>query len=149
VFGEDRTAEMINITRNIAIDDSEIEEHFIRASGPGGQRVNKTATAVQLRFNVARSPSLPEDVRKRLMRLAGHRMTEEGILIIDASRFRSQHRNRQDARNRLIRLIRQAAKRPSIRRRTRPTRPSQERRLRDKRQRRETKRRRRPPREAW
>jgi ribosome-associated protein len=138
---------MIKITKRIAIDESEIEEHFIPASGPGGQHVNKAATAVQLRFDVGNSPSLPEDVRKRLTRLAGHHMTEDGVLIIDARRFRSQSRNRQDARNRLIRLIRQAAKRPSIRRGTKPTRASEERRLRNKRRQKDTKRMRRPPRE--
>jgi ribosome-associated protein len=137
---------MIHISPRIAIDESEIEERFIRASGPGGQHVNKAATAVQLRFDAAHSPALPEDVRRRLMKLAGHRMTQEGVLVIEASRFRSQSRNRHDALSRLIRVLRQAARRPSRRRDTRPTRASQERRLRNKRQRRETKRLRRPPR---
>jgi ribosome-associated protein len=88
---------MIHITRTIAIDESEIQEYFVRASGPGGQNVNKVATTVQLRFDVANSRSLPEKVRKRLISLAGNRITEDGILIIDARRFRTQRRNREDA----------------------------------------------------
>lgn len=143
-------ATLVRITKHIAIDESEIEEQFIRASGPGGQHVNRAATAVQLRFDVARSPSLPEDVRQRLMRLAGNRLTEEGVLVIDARRFRSQDQNRQDARERLVRLIRRAAEKPKPRRKTRPTRASRERRLQEKRRRSETKRLRRSPgREQW
>ncbi|MBW2644722.1 MAG: aminoacyl-tRNA hydrolase [Deltaproteobacteria bacterium] len=130
---------MIHITPNIAIDESEIKEEFIRASGPGGQKVNKVATAVQLRFDVANSPSLPDDVRERLIRLAGRRITEDGVLIIEARRFRTQQRNRQDAIDRLVELIRKAAEKPRVRRRTKPTRASKRLRLEGKRRRGETK----------
>jgi ribosome-associated protein len=110
---------MIRITGSIAIDEREIEESFIRASGPGGQNVNKLATAVQLRFDVARS-ALPPEVRVRLARLAGRRLTGEGVLVITAQRHRTQARNRDDARARLIDLIRRAAVPPAPRRPTRP-----------------------------
>jgi ribosome-associated protein len=123
---------MIRVTGTITIDEDEIHQQFIRASGPGGQNVNKVATAVQLRFDVAHSPSLPEDVRERLTRLAGKRMTREGTLIIDARRFRTQEQNRQDSVARLVSLIRQAAEKPKIRKRTRPTLVSRERRLESK-----------------
>jgi ribosome-associated protein len=131
---------MIHITRTITIDESEIQEYFVHASGPGGQNVNKVATTVQLRFNVAKSRSLPEEVRKRLIWLAGNRITEDGILIIDARRFRTQGRNRKDANDRLVELIRNAAQRPKIRRKTRPTLSSKIRRLESKRRGAESKR---------
>jgi ribosome-associated protein len=138
---------MLQITKTIALDENEIQQEFFRASGPGGQNVNKVATAVRLRFDVAHSPSLPADVRQRLMRLAGNRLTGEGILIIEAQRHRTQERNRQDAVERLVELIRQATQKPKPRRKTKPSAASQERRLAAKQRRSETKRRRRsvPP----
>ncbi len=135
---------MIQITPAISIDEREIQEEFIRASGPGGQNVNKVATAVQIRFNVAESPSLPDDVRTRLMRMAGRRITEDGFLIIDARRFRTQKRNRLDAINRLAELIRKAAEKPKPRRKTRPSPASRARRMDAKHRRSKTKRLRRP-----
>jgi len=138
------TKGMIYITPTIAIDESEIKQEFIRASGPGGQNVNKVSTAVQLRFNVARSPSLPDDIRKRLAHLAGRKITEDGVLIIHAQRFRTQERNRQDAFDRLVKLIRKASERPKVRRKTRPTLQSKRRRLEAKHHRSEAKRMRRP-----
>jgi ribosome-associated protein len=120
---------MIRVTAHISIDEREIAESFVRASGPGGQNVNKLSTAVQLRFDVRHSPSLPPDVRARLERLAGARLTREGVLVIIAQRHRTQVRNRQDALDRLIDLIRRAAVPPVPRRPTKPTRASRERRV--------------------
>ena len=135
---------MIRITPSIEIDEREISEAFVRASGPGGQNVNKVSTAVQLRFDVARSPALSDDVRERLIRLAGRRITEGGVIVIEARRFRTQERNRQDARDRLIGLIRKAAIKPRYRRKTKPTAASKRRRLDEKRSRARIKRMRRP-----
>ena len=123
---------MIRITPSISIGEGELEEHFIRASGPGGQNVNKLSSAVQLRFDVLRSPSLPEGVRARLEQLAGRRLTREGVLVINAQRYRTQERNRDDARERLVDLIRRAAVPPAPRRPTKPSRLARERRLQSK-----------------
>jgi ribosome-associated protein len=128
-------ATMIPITPHISIDEREIDESFVRSSGPGGQNVNKLSTAVQLRFDVRNSPSLPGDVRERLTRLAGSRMTNDGVLVIIAQRHRTQGRNREDALDRLVELIRQAAVRPVKRRPTRPTKASRERRIEGKKRR--------------
>jgi ribosome-associated protein len=126
---------MIRITHSISIGDDELEERFIRASGPGGQNVNKLNTAVQLRFDVRHSPSLRDDVRARLEKLAGQRLTNNGVLVITAQRHRTQERNRQDALDRLIELIQRAAVAPKLRRPTKPTKGSRERRLEGKKQR--------------
>ena len=123
---------MIEITRTIALDPREIGETFIRASGPGGQNVNKVSSAVQLRFDLRRSPSLPAAVRARAERLAGRRMTKDGVLVITAARFRSQERNREDALARLVELLREAAHRPTPRTPTRPGLGAKRRRLDDK-----------------
>jgi len=120
---------VIRITGDISIDEREIEESFVRASGPGGQNVNKLSTAVQLRFDVRRSPSLPPDVRARLEKLAGTRLTGDGVLVITAQRHRTQARNREDALDRLVDLIRRAAIAPRPRRPTKPTAASRERRI--------------------
>lgn len=123
---------MIRVNDRIAINEWEIEESFVRASGPGGQNVNKLSTAVQLRFDVRHSPSLPDDVRARLERLAGRRLNLDGVLQIIAQRHRTQERNRQDALARLIELIREAAIPPIKRRATKPTFGSRQRRLESK-----------------
>ena len=120
---------MIRITPTISIDEDELTEQFVRASGPGGQNVNKVATAVELRFNVDRSENLPGPVKARLKRLAGRRLTLEGEIIIKADRYRSQERNRADARARLVELIRKAAQPPRPRIKTRPSLAAKKRRL--------------------
>jgi ribosome-associated protein len=120
---------MIRVNAHISIDEREIEESFVRASGPGGQNVNKLSTAVQLRFDVRGSPSLPAAVRDRLERLAGSRLTRDGVLVIIAQRHRTQGRNRRDALDRLVELIRSAAIAPRPRRPTRPSKASRERRV--------------------
>ena len=136
---------MIQITPNLALDENELQIAFVQSSGPGGQNVNKVATAVQLRFDVAHSASLPPEVRERLIELAGKSMTKDGWLVIDARRYRTQERNRQDALDRLVEWVRAAAVEPKHRRPTKPTRAARRRRLESKRKRGEVKRLRKPP----
>ncbi|HZT89699.1 MAG TPA: alternative ribosome rescue aminoacyl-tRNA hydrolase ArfB [Stellaceae bacterium] len=138
---------MIPVDGRLSLDESELEESFIRASGPGGQNVNKVASAVQLRFDLRHSSSLPPEVRARAERLAGSRLTHDGVLVITAQRFRSQERNRADALARLVALIRRAGEPPTPRRRTRPTAASREQRLADKTRRAALKQQRRTPEE--
>jgi ribosome-associated protein len=126
---------MLQVTPTIVIDESELQEEFVRASGPGGQNVNKVASAVQLRFNVAATTALPEGVKRRLIKLAGHRMTNDGELIIEAKEARSQLQNREEARAQLVELIQRATVTPKIRRKTKPTFGSQQRRIEQKKQR--------------
>ncbi len=124
---------MIQVTPHLFLRDDEIHEEFVRSSGAGGQNVNKVSSAVQLRFDVAGSPSLPDEVKERLLHLAGARVTNEGVLVLKAQTARTQERNRQEALARLIELIQRAAVRPLVRRPTKPSRASQRRRLEEKR----------------
>ena len=130
---------MIEVTDKISIADHEIHMEYVRASGPGGQKVNKTSTAVQLRFDIRNSPSLSDDIRDRLIHIGGKRVTDDRILIIEASRFRSQEENRQDAITRLVELVREAAQPPKERKETRPTTSSKRKRLQEKKKRSEKK----------
>ena len=131
---------MIKVTNDLVIPEDEIQINFIRSSGPGGQNVNKVSSAVQLRFNVIESPTLPADIQERLVNLAGNRITDEGILIIEARQYRTQEQNRKAALEKLVKLIQEAAKEPSVRRETKPPLRAKERRLENKRQRSEIKR---------
>jgi ribosome-associated protein len=124
---------MVAITSSISIDDGELQIDFIRASGPGGQNVNKVSTAAQLRFDIRNSPSLEPEVKQRLARLAGGRVTAEGVLVIEAKRYRTQEQNRLDAIERLVALVQKALEKPKIRHRTRPTLASRQKRLQAKR----------------
>ena len=131
---------MIEVTDQITIDESEIRLEFVQSSGPGGQNVNKVTTGVQLRFDVRSSPSLPDDVRQRLERLAGKRLTTEGVLVIEAREHRTQQQNREEALERLVELIRRASEKPKTRKKTQPTLASKQRRVETKRRRSEIKR---------
>ena len=140
---------MIAITPLLALDESEIQLEFVRAAGPGGQNVNKVATAVQLRFDLRRSPSLPAEVKARLVKLAGRRVSEDGILVITARRYRSQERNRADALQRLVKMIQKATTRPRVRKATRVSLSARAARVDEKKLRGEVKRRRRRHPEDW
>ncbi|OIO91128.1 MAG: aminoacyl-tRNA hydrolase [Anaerolineae bacterium CG2_30_58_95] len=140
---------MIAITPSLALDESEIQFEFVRAAGPGGQNVNKVSTAVQLRFDVHGSPSLPAEVKARLVKLAGRRVSEDGILVITARRYRSQEQNRADAVQRLVKMIQKAATRPRVRKATRVSQSAKAGRVDEKKHRGEIKRRRRRPSEDW
>jgi ribosome-associated protein len=131
---------MLEITPSLFIDERELTFEFIRASGPGGQNVNKVATSVQLRFDAARSLSLPQEVKSRLMKLAGRRVTSDGVLVIEAKKYRMQEQNRFDAIQRFSELVRKASEKPKPRRKTKPTKSSKEERLKNKRKRGEAKR---------
>lgn len=135
---------MIEITPTLSIDEKEVQESFVRSSGPGGQNVNKVSTAVQLRFDIRNSPSLPPEVKQRLIYLAGKRLSTSGILILTSQKYRTQEKNRQDALNRLIALIRQAAKKPKNRKKTKPSAAAKQERLDEKRRRSEVKKARKP-----
>jgi len=131
---------MIEITDKISIDESELQMDYVRATGPGGQNVNKVATAVQLRFDVVNSKSLPEEVKARLIKLAGKRVTQDGVLVIEAKRFRTQENNREDALARLAGLVQNAFEKPTPRKKTKPTKASRELRLKEKKRKGEIKR---------
>jgi ribosome-associated protein len=138
---------MLQITPTLSIPDDELTCTFIRASGPGGQNVNKVASAVQLRFDVQNSPSLTEEIKARLIKLAGNKMTQDGVLVIEAKRYRSQEQNRSNAEQRLVAFIQKALVKPKRRRLTRPTAASQVRRIESKKRKGKTKRLRQPPEE--
>jgi len=131
---------MLEIGQYVKINEDELEITFTRADGPGGQNINKVATSVQLRFDVLNSPSLPEDVKIRLIKLAGKKVTQEGTLVIDARRYRTQERNREDAISRFTLLVQKALEKPKSRKQTKPSKASVEKRLQDKKRRGETKR---------
>ena len=135
---------MIQVTDDIALDENELHLEFVRASGPGGQNVNKVSSAVQLRFNVSQSACLPPEVKKRLIQAAGRKVKADGVLVIQARRFRSQEQNRVDAINRLVALIQKATVAPKTRRKTKPSAAARERRLKHKRQRSQVKQTRKP-----